>query len=148
MALDLSNILDNVTDSAEPIGRKPGAGRPRQDNPFGPVILSSWDGGAEDSNVGSTKVLTIENDKDRSEKSGEPHNIATIKGLLRRAADDAGLGVKIVVTETNAAGKAVAEGKTGTHSTVRFAAKEKTLRTRKTENTDDAFRVIAEPPSY
>lgn len=128
---DLSKIT--VTDSDESLSRAPGAGRHKIENPFGDVILDSWKNQKND--VGSTKVLTVTEDADKG-KNGEPRNVTTIKGLIRRAAEDNNLGVKLVVTSKD--GKA----------TIKFAAKVKTERTRtvKDETDETSVAIVAAPP--
>ena len=126
MTFDLATLT--VTDSDEPLTRAGGAGRPKIDNPFGPIVLDSM------SRKGSTKVIVLPMDKERG-KTNEPRNVTTVKGLIRRAAEDNNLGVKIVVTE---------DVKAGT-STIRFAAKEKTERPRSTDVTADAPKVANSP---
>lgn len=123
MTLDLTSLVANVKDEAAPITRKGGAGRPAIDNPFGPVLLASWEAEGPNDKTGATKALTVTNDVERG-KTGEPRNVTTIKGLIRRAADENGLGVQMVAEES----------KDGKKTTIRFAAKEKTLRTRQQEN--------------
>lgn len=125
MTFDLSSIT--VTDSDESLGRKPGAGRPKIDNPFGDVIADSWGKRADGQKVGTTKILTVVNDKERGNVSrdgekvaeGMPKNVVTILGLIRRAADDQNLGVVINTDETK------------NKTTIKFAAKVKTERKRR-----------------
>ena len=138
MTLDLSALT--VEDSDETLGRKPGAGRPKIDNPFGAVIMDSWTAETGDPKTGKTKVLTVENDKDLG-KTGEPRNVTTIKGLIRRAAEDAGLGVKIVIETVDGNGKAKDNGR---YSKIKFAAKEKTARTRQAETVENPDATGAE----
>lgn len=133
MALDLAALT--ISDSDEDLtSNRRGAGRPAMDNPFGPILADSF------ANDGRTKVLVVENDKERSEKSGEPKNVATIKGLIRRAADKNSLGVRLISQETNSREKhtPVKEGETGRFTVIKFAAKEKTLRPRKTAENVEA----------
>lgn len=157
MTLNLSALVSDVQDTDEPIVRAKGAGRPAIDNPFGPVIRDSFDNGksttdkdGKTTTVGKTKVLTVIADPTRG-KTGEPSNVTTIKGLIRRAADDQGLGVKIVLTDGEQEGAVTVAsvddegnpvmGEDGEpvmedvqqmlpNVTIRFAAKDKTERTR------------------
>lgn len=156
--LNLSTLVADVQDTDEPITRAKGAGRPSIDNPFGPVIRDSFDNGKTDKDgktTGKTKVLTVIADTTRG-KTGEPQNVTTIKGLIRRAADDQGLGVKIVLTEGEQEATATIAsdvmGEDGEpimedvqqmvpNVTIRFAAKDKTERTRK-----DAAPVVDAAP--
>lgn len=131
MSLDLSSL--SIVDSTEPMTRKgsSNAGRHAIVNPFGPVILDSWNKTSDESVVGMTKIIgPVENDE-RSGRSGQPKNVTTIIGLLRRAAEEEGLGIKLVVTECNSKGETMETE--GTHSLIRFAAKQKTERSRKTD---------------
>lgn len=133
--IDFAALAANVQDAPEEsLSRKSGAGRPKQDNPFLTVVLDSWDKGDEDATMGITKTLTVDNNRERG-KTGEPKNVTTIKGLIRRAAEEQGLGVRIVTVETKA-GKNLPDGEHGTKTIIKFAAKVKTERTRK--DGDDA----------
>lgn len=120
MSIDLTNVLTQVKDSDEPLTRAPGAGRPSIDNPFGPVLKDSMDNQR-------TKLLTVKNDEQMT-KGGRPKNVVTISGLIRRAADAANLGVRIVYTEDQKANT----------TTIKFAAKEKTKRTRSEKSVETA----------
>ena len=128
MTFDLSSLT--VTDSDESLSRKPGAGRPSIDNPFGPIVLASWDAAKDHGGtmVGTTKVLTVVNDAERG-KNGEPVNVTTIKGLIRRAGEANGLGVRIVSEEIDKKGNHAKPGN-GVSTTIKFAAKVKTIRAR------------------
>lgn len=130
MTFDLSTLT--VTDSDESLSRKPGAGRPSIDNPFGPIVQASWDSAKDHAGVmvGSTKVLTVVNDAERG-KNGEPVNVTTIKGLIRRAGEAQNLGVRIVSEEIDKKGNHAKPGN-GVSTTIKFAAKVKTIRARLT----------------
>ena len=112
MSLDLSTLT--VTDSAEQ-PQSARRGRPAADNPFLDVILDSW-------NNEQAKAVVVPNGKETN-KNGEFVNIVSVVSLIRRAAAARGLGVRIEVVE-----------KSATKSEIRFMAKEKTNRPRKTKD--------------
>lgn len=105
-------------------------GRPKTDNPFIEHVKESWDEREDGSKLGVTKEVTVKNDRSMS-TSGEPKNVVFIRGQLRDAAAQLGLGVRVATSPATKAGKPVSDPTGGTHTTIFFAAKERTLRPRR-----------------
>ena len=108
MALDLTTLAIKDTNSAPSGGTR---GRPAMDNPFITVLKESFENT-------QAKSVTVPNGDDRNEK-GEFKNVVTVLGLIRRAAVDNDLGVRLETVEK------------GNRTEIRFLGKTKTVRTRK-----------------
>lgn len=105
-------------------------GRPKLDNPFTSVIEVSWANRDPETKQGTVLEVTIKNSKELS-KSGQPANVVTTMGQIRDAAAEKNLGARMQCVVTDAKGKPKADG---AYTTIYFAAKERTKRTRKNGN--------------
>jgi hypothetical protein len=119
--LDLSTLT--VKDAPE-APKSNSRGRQAMDNPFMEVIKQSYD-------TGVAKSVTVPNGTEKN-KSGESMNVVTVVGLLRRAAEANGIGVRMETIEK------------GNRTEIRFLGKVKTERTRKPT---DAAPVEGQPES-
>lgn len=121
-------------------------GRPKAENPFGPYITESWtnrDG--DDAKVGMTLEVTLKNDVQFG-KNGQPKNVVTALGQIREAAQEQGLGVRIETRPATKQGKKIRfvgpdedgryNANNATHTVIYFAAKPRTTRARKPENSE------------
>lgn len=121
-------------------------GRPKAENPFGPYISESWAkrAGAE-AKVGMAQEVTLKNDKEFG-KNGQPKNVVTALGQIRDAAEKEGLGVRIETRPAIKSGKKINlvepdedglyNANNATHTVIYFAAKPRTTRTRKSDESE------------
>jgi hypothetical protein len=128
MTLDLSKLTIKDSAEAPATARR---GREAMENPFTEVIADSW-------NRKQPKSVTVPNDELNKEGTAYK-SVVTVVGLIRRAAALNDLGVSVEEIESE----------NGKRTEIRFMAKEKTERKRKTaeevaaENTEPASEIPA-----
>lgn len=110
---DPSKIAASVKDT-EPLPARPG--RQPADNPFGPILRESFESG-------TAKQVTVPNGEQKN-KNGEFSNVITVENMIRKAADNEELGVR-VLREDHPSGKS---------TIIKFQAKERTIRQRRSTN--------------
>lgn len=116
-------------------------GRPKAENPFGPYISESWakrDG--DDAKVGMSQEVTIE-DLGPYGLGAHPAKVVTVIGQIRQAAAEQGLGVLIQTEYFIKKGQKLVRvdsdsGRPPTKATIYFAAKPRTKRKRKSEESE------------